>query len=264
MQLFFSKDSGEDRLVQGLACDDRARVFYIDNTRLVRELLERSDRSAEPLTAALAESFSALCLLTGTLKDTQRLTFKIAPADSRSRIFVDAEADGSVRAYLDQESERDHAPISRHSSGGTIRCIRASGDSQFTGITDMPYASMDLNLEHYFRQSEQIHTLIRTRIEVSQNQCVSSEAVFVQLLPGAPESLMAELRQSLQNEGNLRDQKVVSGMRRLGERPVRLQCYCSREMMAGMAMWPDDAQGELPQGQVTTVICRICGRHYEV
>lgn len=252
MQPFGFERSEEDRLVQGIDADNRVRIFHIDNTKLVRQLLARSKQQAPLLDAALAQSFSTLCLLTGTLKDTQRLTFKIGSKELRSRIFVDADAEGNVRAYLSEEP----AAVSE----GSIRCIRASGIRQFTGITDLPYDRMDLNLEHYFRQSEQIDTCLRTRTDIRDGVCVSSEALFVQALPGAPASLMAQLRRSLRSEESWHDHEWVSGMRRLGERPVRLKCYCSREMLAGMAAWSGGRAGDSP----SEAICRVCGRRYEV
>lgn len=252
-------EAAEAPLIRGLAYEDAARVFWIDNTVPIRELLERTGTKWTETANALAESFSAACLLSGTLKDGQRLTFNIDSPPLGLRIRVDAEASGSVRAYVEERSA--------FGAYGTVRGVRSSASGQFTGIADLPDRSVTRGIEHYFRQSEQNEICLRTRIAMDEGRCESSEAVFVQLLPNAPEGLLRRIAASLERPGALRDLEPVRGMRKLDELPVRWQCYCSREMLAGMAdrlKRSDGTDGSGANGKAREAVCRICGRHYDL
>lgn len=259
-------------LVRGLAYEDAARVFWIDNTVPMRELLERTGTKRPETANVLAESFSAASLLSGTLKDGQRLTFDIHAPLLGMRIRADAEASGSVRAYVDERSVTDPRAkrISKRpafGASGTIRGVRSSASGQFTGIADLPDRSIARGIEHYFRQSEQNEICLRTRIQMRGGRCESSEAVFAQLLPGAPASLLRRIAASLDKPGPLRELEPVRGMRKLDELPVRWQCYCSREMLAGIADRLERSDGtdvSDPKGSAREAICRICGRHYDL
>ncbi len=262
-------------LVRGLAYEDAARIFWIDNTVPMRELLERT-RTKRPETAnVLAESFSAASLLSGTLKDGQRLTFNINAPLLGLRVRADAEASGGVRAYVDESSVPDVSDplaqrISEHSAFGaygTIRGVRSSASGQFTGIADLPGRSIIRGIEHYFRQSEQNEICLRARIELRGGRCESSEAVFAQLLPNAPEGLLRQIAASLDRPGPRRDLEPVRSMRKLDELSVRWQCYCSREMLAGIAdrlERSDGTDGSDGKGSAREAVCRICGRHYDL
>ncbi len=259
-------------LIRGLAYEDAARVFWIDNTVPMRELLERTETKRPETANVLAESFSAACLLSGTLKDGQRLTFNIDAPLLGLRIRADAEASGSVRAYVEERREPDRgadrtAERSAFGAYGTIRGVRSSASGQFTGIADLPGRSIARGIEHYFRQSEQNEICLRTRIEMVDGRCESSEAVFAQLLPNAPEGLLRRIAASLDRPGPLRNLEPVRGMRKLDELSVLWQCYCSREMLAGMADWLNRSAGADGCGEnaaAREAVCRICGRHYRL
>ncbi|OWA36064.1 hypothetical protein B9G55_09390 [Saccharibacillus sp. O16] len=262
----------EAPLVRGLTYDDAVRIFWIDNTAPMRELLERTGTEQPEAIHALAESFSAACLLSGTLKDGQRLTFKMSSTLLGLWIMADAEASGSVRAYIDAGSEAasgTHQTSERSASDtyGTIRCVSSSASGQFTGITDLPHRSMARGIEHYFRQSEQNEICIRTRLDLRGGRCHSSEAVFAQLLPNAPEGLLRRVAASLDGTGPLWDLEPVRSMRTLDELPVRWQCYCSQEMLAGMAGLLErsgsaaDSEANVKSGEA---VCRICGQRYQL
>ncbi|WJH36717.1 Hsp33 family molecular chaperone HslO [Paenibacillus sp. CC-CFT747] len=92
----------EALLIRTLVGDKQARVLYMDGTRLL-QALGRLQPTERLLRSAATEAASLAGLLTGTLKEGQRVTMKIRMSDSRRRIQADADAEGTVRCFLSGE-----------------------------------------------------------------------------------------------------------------------------------------------------------------
>jgi molecular chaperone Hsp33 len=255
----------ENYLVKALAYRSQARVLFVENTELVRAACSR--RPMPPLLRiALGRTVSAASLLTGVLKDNQRISLKIKTSHRDYKIFADADAWGNVSGYISDELLNASSEYLYHNSLeqliGPRGCIQITKDigmhGTFTDITDMPYGNIVDDLSYYFQQSEQTPTFFSLLIEMDQSgDIVRSRGVMVQLLPGAPFELIDRIKNDL----------LISNfeyMQAAGKEPVRLFCGCSKEMMIPMlrALEKEELTDAYAASRSIEIFCHVCGNAY--
>lgn len=251
-------------LVKALAYRSQARLLFVENTELVRAVCPRPMNDL--LKIALGRTVSAASLLTGTLKDNQRISLKIKTGQKDGKIFADADAWGHVRGYISDELRNASPAYLRHISleqligpKGRLQMTKDIGmQGTFTGITDMPYGNIVDDLSHYFRQSEQIPTFFSLPIEMdASGDIVRSRGVLAQLLPGAPIELIDRIGNDLRSS-NVEDLQVV------GKEPIRLFCGCSKEALIPMlrALDIEELKDAYAASRPIEMVCHICGNAY--
>ncbi|WNQ12083.1 Hsp33 family molecular chaperone HslO [Paenibacillus aurantius] len=273
----------EALLIKTLVGDKQARVLYMDGTRLL-QALGRLQPAERLLRSAAAEAASLAGLLTGTLKEGQRVTMKIRMSDSRRRIQADADAEGTVRCFLSgewaQTGPKDTPSTMKEMIGprGRIQVIRDLGlSSVCTGITDMPHGHLADDLAHYFRQSEQIPTWFMVHTLFGEdNDIRCGFAVMAQLLPGAPDGLLSEIAGRITGyqdawKGPM-TVDALAGLPRLlfpdtvplGRQSVRLFCGCSKEALFPMLYSLDKKEvvAACAANQAMEAVCHRCGARY--
>ncbi|CAG9620021.1 Hsp33 family molecular chaperone HslO [Sutcliffiella rhizosphaerae] len=274
----------ENTIVKTLIYDKQVRLFFVDNTKLINEILRLNKETNKILKLALGKTISVVSIISGTLKENQRISLQMTMSNPKYKIFADADAKGNVRGYLNEEllkSPDDYmdkislASLIGHK--GTIQMIKGSVMNQFTGITDMPYQNIADDISHYFIQSEQAQTYIGANIRFGNNNCVLfSNAIFAQLLPGAPPELIYEVEHkvntnrefftSLYKCSNMEEKlsEVFKDVKVLGYSPVQFFCGCSKEMFYGMlhSLSENELTQVINNKEAVDTCCQICGRTY--
>nr|WP_255654660.1 Hsp33 family molecular chaperone HslO [Cohnella sp. REN36] len=251
-------------MVKALAYRSQARLLFVENTELVKAVCPRPMN--DMLKIALGRTVSAASLLTGTLKDHQRISLKIKTGQKDGKIFADADAWGNVRGYLSDELRNAPPAYLRHlsleqliGSKGSLQMTKDIGmQGTFTGITDMPYGNIVDDLSHYFRQSEQTPTFFSLPIDIgASGDIVRSRGVLAQLLPGAPTELIDRIKNDLRTS-KVEDMQVV------GKEPIRLFCGCSKEVLFPMlhALDKEELKDAHAAGRPIEIVCHICGNAY--
>ncbi|WP_165769176.1 Hsp33 family molecular chaperone HslO [Virgibacillus profundi] len=269
----------ENTIVRTLIFNKQVRLFFVDNTKLINEILNLNKETNKVLKLTLGKTLSVVSLISGTLKGDQRISLQLTMSDPKYKVFADADAKGNVRGYLNGELLK--APFDGSlgkliGHKGTIRMIKGSHMNQFTGITDMPYGNIADDIAHYFIQSEQTQTYIGANIRFgNDNQLLFSNAVFAQLLPGAPPGLIDEVRQVFNKNQKLLNNSSVDNMEEklsklftdvhvIGYSPVQFFCGCSKEMFYGMlhSLSKNDLKQAINNKEPIETGCQICGRTY--
>lgn len=232
---------------------------------------------------ALGKTVSAASILSGTLKGEQRLSFTISMSNPKYRLFVDTDANGNVRGYLNQSllCAKNIGDVSLKELIGHkafIRVIKGSNMNQFTGITDMPYQTID-DISHYFHQSEQTQTHFTTYIRLRKDNPIRcSYAIYAQLLPSAPIHLLENFKKGINikstfsedlKNGNM--ENILEQLRQqfndievIGFSPIRFSCGCSKEMFYGMlySFSKEELTLAVENDESIETSCQICGRTY--
>ncbi|MBB6670464.1 Hsp33 family molecular chaperone HslO [Cohnella nanjingensis] len=255
----------ENYLVKALAYHSQARILFVENTELVRAACHQ--RPMLPmLRIALGRTVSAASLLTGILKDNQRISLKIKAGRRDYKVFADADARGHVRGYISDEllnaPPEDLRHISLEQLIGARGCMQMTKDiglhGTFTGITDMPYGNIVDDLSYYFQQSEQTPTSFSLTIELDESgDIVRSRGVMAQLLPGAPNELIERIKNDLLLSN-------FEGMQVVGKALVRWFCGCSKDMLIPMlrALDKEELTDACAAGRSIEVVCHVCGKAY--
>ncbi|WP_161493883.1 Hsp33 family molecular chaperone HslO [Virgibacillus necropolis] len=274
----------KDTIIKTLVYDKQVRLFLLDNTAMMNEIIHLNQGNHRVLNVALGKLISGVSLLTATIKGEQRISVTVSMSNPAYKIFADIDAHGNVRGYaneslmhgIDEKSASVQDLIGKNAS---IRMIKGSNMNQFTGITDMPYQTIDDDLSHYFKQSEQVETFIETNLALNnENTVLGSYAMYAQLLPGAPVHLLHDIREILdtnssffQKQTNMDIQETQNELRNyfsdieiIGQSQVQFSCGCSKEMFYGLLLSLDreDLMEAVDDDRSMDTCCHICGRTY--
>lgn len=271
-------------IIKTLVFDKQVRLFILDNTALIDEIIGLNKQNHRLLNLTLGKTISAISLLSATMKGEQRLNVTVTMSNPNYKIFVDADAHGNIRGYASQsllkaEGMEDVSIKKLIGDKAFIRMIKGSDMHQFTGITDMPYQNIDNDLSHYFEQSEQVKTSIETNVGLDEkNTILYSYAMYAQLLPGAPNYLLNEVKEKIDTDSiifkNLKDmnniqinedlKKYFSDSEVIGQHQVQFWCGCSKEMFYGLlhSMESKDLMQYIHANRPIESSCHICGRSY--
>lgn len=276
----------KNTIVKTLIYDKQVRLFIVDNTKLINEILGLNKETSKILKLTLGKTISVVSLITGTLKGDQRISLQMTMSDPKYKVFADADARGNVRGYLNEELlKAPYDYINKISldrligNKGTIRVIKGSAMNQFTGITDMPYRNIVDDISHYFIQSEQTKTYIGANIRFGNDNCVLfSNAIYAQLLPGAAPDLINEaehtvntnrefftsLNQYSKNNVEEKLSELFKDVKVIGYSPVQFFCGCSKEMFYGMlhSLSENELKLAIHNKEAIDTTCQICGRTY--
>jgi molecular chaperone Hsp33 len=252
----------ENYLIKALAYRQQARILFVENTELVRAACNRHPMHPI-LKTLLGTTVSAASLLTGILKDNQRISLKVKATQRAYKIYADADSRGNVNGYISDElanaPSKELSSITHKQLIGPNGCIQITKDigmyGTFTGITDMPYGHIADDLSHYFEQSEQTPTYFSLSIDMDESgDIVRSRGLMAQLLPGAADDLIDRLKSDLASS-NFDDMQTV------GTEPVRLFCGCSKEMLIPLlhALDKDELAQACATGSPIEIVCHVCG-----
>ncbi|MFS0726938.1 Hsp33 family molecular chaperone HslO [Paenibacillus sp. 1P07SE] len=270
-----------DIQLKGLTPCSNARLVFTEHTELLGSGC-RGPHLSQGVRVALARLLAVAGLTTGFMKDNERVTYKIKGSDRSRVLFAEADDLGHVRGYVSDACLSDALVIGGDEIGqltGTRGCVQVLRDigmqRLFTGITDMPYGTITDDLAHYYSQSEQTPTFFWSSEQWSDEGALTlGRGIAIQLLPGAPLSLLHELRTLLAAGVSIASDPHVPlhtlpallfGMTEaLTEAPLRWYCDCSRELFYPMLYALDRAELQKARFASETVefVCHKCGAAY--
>ncbi|WP_096187814.1 Hsp33 family molecular chaperone HslO [Evansella halocellulosilytica] len=270
----------ENVVMKSLINESQVRLLVVDNTKLINEILNLNKEANTVLKLALGKTLSVMSIISGTLKGNQRISLQITLSNPKYKIFADADAQGNVRGYINENlSKASFDEVNPKSLNdlighkGKIRIIKGSEMNQFTGITNMPYGNIVDDISHYFVQSEQTPTFLNANMKFGEDGCLLfSQAVFAQLLPNAQHQLMQKIKdkilsnQLFNGESNIKSniRNHFNDVKILGHSPVQFFCGCSKEMLYGMlhSLEKDEIEQAINNKEPINTVCQICGRTF--
>lgn len=279
-----------DNLIRCLAFNKQIRVILVDNTNLIQARCNPLETPKLTKTA-LAKTLTIASLISGTLKDTQRISLRVAATDQNYQVLAEADAEGNVRGFVSQpffnlepdQVENMTLPEFFGERGG-IQVIKDLGryGKMFTGVTKMPYGNIVDDFSYYFEQSEQTSSVFYLSLLFDeQNHITLSRGLFAQVLPGGSEELMQQLIDAVKlsplfaPETNLAeifqhgadsiDQVLAIDLEVLSIEPIQFRCNCSKEVLMPLlsSLTAEDIQWYIERQEDIEVACNMCGeKHY--
>jgi molecular chaperone Hsp33 len=302
---------GAPRLDLTLAPDDDAiQPFMIEDLRLrgrlvrlgpaVDAIVTRHDYPL-PVASLLAETLLLACTLANTIKYDGIFTLQ-AQGDGPVRLLVaDVTSDGHVRAYAGLDRARfdelkltsPENPVPRYLGAGHLAFTVDQGPrtERYQGIVDLAGATLAACAQHYFRQSEQIETVIHLAVGRHAGKWRAG-GLMVQRLPRDQkdfdsawnmESLAEEEREDDWRRvaalvGSVKNAEMLDpllappqllyrlfhedGVRLYRRRPIADRCRCSRERAGNTLRMLE--RHELDEAKIdgaVVVTCQFCNRH---
>ncbi len=274
----------QNAIVKALINEEQIRLYFIDNSQLLRDIYALNQELPKPLKLLLGKTISAMSILSGTLKGNQRMSLQVTLSNTRHKIFAEAEANGNVRGYLNEELLRS-SNIEEKSMqdligpSGMIRVIKGSEMNQFTSITDMPNQHITDDIANYFVQSDQTPTYLYSDIQLDKGgSLLSSHALYAQLLPGAPPQLLSEVKMIVKANPDIFSKlnaeeasdseealtQLFGDAKIIGHSSSQFFCGCSKEMFYGMlySLSEEEIKRSIERKEDIEAFCHICGKTY--
>jgi molecular chaperone Hsp33 len=304
-------DGGAPRLDLALAPDDDAiQPFMIEDMRLrgrlvrlgpaVDAIVTRHDYP-EPVAALLAETVVLASTLANTIKYEGVFTLQAQGDGPLHLLMADVTSAGHIRAYAGLDRARFDElgalapgnPVPRHLGAGHLAFTVDQGPrtERYQGIVDLAGATLAACAQHYFRQSEQIETVIHLAVGRRAGKWRAG-GLMIQRLPRdrhdfdsawnmaslALEEREDDWRRVAALIGSVKDAELLDpalapsqllyrlfheeGVRLYRRRPLADRCRCSRERAANTLRMLE--RRELDEARVdgaVVVTCQFCNRH---
>ena len=267
-----------DQILRGLLPAPDLRVVIVHATEVARHaaaLHECSPTAASVLARALVGG----ALLGGLGKGESRVTLQLGGDGPMRGLFVDASADGGVRAWI--RGPAVHFPgrdpddlLPTLGANAYLAVLREQPDGElYRGAVELEPPRLDGALARYFEVSEQVPTRLATVVETDGDGRIARAAgILVQRLPGGDDRALASLGEALSagdpgrafREGDsvpaLPGLEALEVLERL---PLAYRCACSRERaVRGILAAGREEIGEMIAEGGAALTCEFCKTVY--
>ncbi|MCW8914610.1 MAG: Hsp33 family molecular chaperone HslO [Magnetovibrio sp.] len=277
---------------------DFAQTFQIEGLdvrgRLVRlgpslDRILQAHNYPDAVSKMLAETLTLAVTLASALKYEGIFTLQVQGDGPISLIVADVTSEGAMRGYA--RFDEDRLIEATQSNGAAVPRLLGTGHLAFTvdqgadmeryqGITELDGATLSDCIHHYFRNSEQLETVIHTASNITTNGATAG-SMMVQRMPDQSAlsdedaedgwrravAILSSLTSDELLDENLDHDELLfrlyheDGVRAYEPIEIEHKCRCSREKVAGTLKSFSRAEivGEDGKAQV---ICEFCKADY--
>lgn len=266
-------------------------------TSAVTDILRRH-RDPPEVSVLLAEAMVAAVALASGLKYSGVFTLQIQGKGPVHTLVTDVTSGGDLRGCAKFDAEGLQAELSKpRASGSTPRLLGSEGHLVFTvdqgpeteryqGVVALTGGTIADSIHTYFRQSEQIESVLKMAVSVPAGSGPCTAAAFlVQRMPeegGRPlnaEEAEEDWRTAVILLGSVKDSELLDlsvpaerllariyatmGVRLLDRRPVAARCRCSRDRSERiLASFPVEELKTYAEDGQLHMTCEFCGTDY--
>ena len=276
-----------DEIIRMMTGDGMVKAVAVTGKDMV-ERARQIHKTLPVATAALGRTLMAASMMGDMLKEKDgSVTLQIKGGGPLGAITAVSDSRGNPRGYL----QNGQVDIPRKYQGKLDVGTAVGSSGSLTVMKDMglkePYiGSVQLvsgeiaeDITAYFVESEQVPTACALGVLVDKDQSVAAAGGYlVQLLPGADESVIQRLEESIARLGPVTDalhggadavqllERVLEGQEPelLERRPVAYKCYCSRERVsrAIISMGKEEMQSLIEEQGGAELTCQFCDKVY--
>lgn len=277
-----------DRIIRATAGDGFIKMAVITARDTVEEA-RRLHRCSPTTTAALGRTLCAASMLGEAMKeDRATLTIRINGGGPLGSVVAVSDHEGNVRGYVEHPAvDPPRCPDGKLNVGAAVGRDGLLTVSRDIGLKEPYIGSVALvsgeiaeDLTRYLLTSDQIPSACALGVLVDPDGSVRAAGGFlVQLMPGAPETLidalednifmMDQLTTVLDEDGEeALFAQVLKGFdyHIVQSAPVAYRCPCSRERVEAAlgVIEPGELRGMIAEGREIPVDCEFCGKSYLV
>jgi molecular chaperone Hsp33 len=285
------------RLIRGLAAEGNLRVLAADTTAVAEEARYRHGLLSTG-SAALGRAMTGALLLTFLLSKTprERISLRFAGDGPLGGPVVEAGPDGFVRGYVKNPGlELPLRPDGKINVGeavgqGELKVSRSLSNGEiYDSTVGLVSGEIAEDLAHYLWQSEQIPSAVLLGVRLKPDASIKvAGGVAIQVLPGAPEGVIARLEaniRALPSFSQLLDAhglETAIGMMleglayqptdlsvvgyQEGYVPLAFGCRCSRSKALDSLIYFDRFEREqmIEKEGGAEVVCHWCATRYQL
>lgn len=282
----------QDYIVTGICADGFARVVGASTRNLTQKMLDIHNTS--PLaSAALGRLLTGACLMSNQLKnDTDSITLHVKCEGPIGGLIAVSDAFGNVRGYC----QNPHVDLPLREDGkldvggavgkGVLNVMKDLGMKEpYAGTVELLSGEIAEDLSYYLISSEQVPSVVALGVLVIPSETApcgyeiaAAGGYMIQLMPGAPESLIDALEQRVSgflpvtmmlNAGATITEVCEDLLRGLDfqvqkEIPCGYHCNCSKERMekALVSIGKAELKAIADEDQGAEIVCHFCNTRY--
>lgn len=275
-----------DEIVRAVTRDGLVKISAISARATVERAREIHGLSPTA-SAALGRTLCGASMLGELMKEEDAsLTIRVNGGGPVGSVIAVSDSSGNVRGYVTEPKAdlplRKDGKLDVGGLVGTDGMLTVSRDiglkEPYVGSTELVTGEIAEDLAQYMVESEQIPAAVGLGVLVDTDRTIKAAGGFiVQLMPGAPEELIAKLEDNILcmdqlttvlNEDGLDavPAQVLKGMEYdiVMRVPVEYRCSCSRERVAAALESCGAAELEdmAASGENTEVSCQFCDKVY--
>ena len=278
----------KDEIIRAMTKDGFVKAVSITSAGIV-ERARQIHQTLPTATAALGRLLSAASMMGNMQKvDDGSITLKIDGKGPLGTLLAVSDAEGNVRGWVENpqisllEKYRGKLDVGAAvGTDGTLTVIRDLRMKEpYIGSVELVSGEIAEDVTQYFAQSEQTATACALGVLVDVDQSVRAAGGYlVQLLPGAPDSIIDKLEASIEKAGPV-TKMLDSGMdgeavlqtvladfevEILEKTPVEYRCYCTRDRVTRtlISLGREELQSIIDDGKTIHIDCQFCDRIYD-
>ena len=276
-----------DQIVRAVTADGFVKISAVT----ARDTVERARRIhglSPTACAALGRTLCGASMLGELMKeDDASLTIRVNGGGPAGSVIAVSDSNGNVRGYVtNPKADLPTRPDGKLDVGGLVGrngMLTVSRDiglkEPYVGSVELVTGEIGEDLAQYMVESEQIPSAVGVGVLIDTDRTVRAAGGFiVQLMPGAPESLIEKLETNILFMDHLTTvldedgiDAVVSQVlfsldpREAERHPIEYRCSCTRERVAAAlrSVGAKELRSMAAEGKNTEVSCQFCDRLYE-
>ena len=275
-------------LVRAMTRDGYAKAVAVTTTDIV-ERARQIHKMLPTATAALGRLLTAASMMGNMQKvENGSITLQVKGGGPLGTVLAVADAQGNVRGYVQNPQvsilEKYRGKLDVGAAVGTNGMLTVIRDLQmkepYVGSVELVSGEIAEDITEYFVQSEQTPTACALGVLVDTDQTVRAAGGYlVQLLPGAPDSVIDRIEAGIQKAGAVTSmldrglsaqamlETVLEGLdlEILETTPVSYQCYCSRERVIStlISLGKEELRKIVDEKETIHIECQFCDTIYD-
>ena len=278
-------DKMSDRIIRAITPDGFVKASAVES-RDICERMRNIHKTLPVATAALGRALSAASMMGNEIKDENgSVTLQIKGGGPLGALTAVSDSRGCVRGYV--QNPAVELPLRADGkldvgkavgADGILTVIKDIGAKEpFSGKVGLLSGEIAEDIAVYYAESEQIPTVCALGVLVAPDQSVlHAGGYIIQLLPGAPESVAAELEKRVMECGSVTKmmsdglspesilKKLLGEIEILETHDVSYECKCSREKVqrALVSMGEEELLKLAKANETVSVTCQFCDASY--
>lgn len=265
------------------------RASFVNSTSICREVAKR--QGTDPLaTIAIGRLLTGTILMASQLWEKQSLSIRLEGDGPLGHLYAECSFEGNARCYItNPQITAGSLPPEKLNLKSAIGegILVVSRNLPFqkqpqTGIVPIVSGEISQDLAFYLQQSHQIPSVVSLTVTLNEKGEIKlAGGVLLELIPGAPDSIISILEQ--------RTREALPLSRQLAEQaspeeivksyvhssplktvdhpyPVKFTCRCSEEKVEKTLslMGKATLSEMILKGEDVKAKCEFCGQHYTV
>lgn len=275
-----------DYMIRATAAGGQVRAFAALTTEMA-ETARQIHNTSPVMSAALGRLMSGAVMMGSMMKgENDLLTISIRSDGPGKGLTVTSDAKGNVKGYAHEPcvilpaNEKGKLDVARAMGRGTLSVIKDLGLKEpYVGQTELVSGEIAEDLTYYFAVSEQVPSCVALGVLMEkENKVKSSGGFIIQLMPDAPEEIIASLEEKIKSlppvttllDGGNTPEDILNlllgdmELEVLDKMPVKYSCNCSRERVtkALISIGKKELESMIEEGEPVEMNCHFCGKNY--